>query len=245
MSVMKKRPVFVSVVLFTVVMFPLGLAIAQQARAAGTSISSSLGVIPYPTKGQTPSQQNEDEGQCYAWARQQTGIDPMAVASRPTTQPGPAVGGGERIAGAARGAAGGAAIGAIAGDAGKGAAIGAVTGTVMGGARARMNRAGFVSEKWLETREVWEEWAAHTPVKAAINGPKMTCQSSRIQPARPPKRRVAAALQRRRSQTAAQPPRNQPPHFPLSICGNDSEIPKIFRRVSSGSLTGRQDMAAR
>src|ERR671912_248205 len=52
----------------------------------------------------------------------------------------PAVGGGERVKGAARGALGGAAIGAIAGDAGQGAGIGAVVGTAAGGRRARQNR---------------------------------------------------------------------------------------------------------
>ena len=78
-------------------------------NAAAQSISSSLGVVPYPSKGQSPAQQNKDEGECYAWAKQQTGIDPMAVASAPPPPSGPATGGGERVRGAARGAAGGAA----------------------------------------------------------------------------------------------------------------------------------------
>ena len=111
------------------------LAEAQQ------SISSSLGVITYPSKGQSAQQQSRDEGECYTWAKQQTGIDPVATASQPTKQEGPAVGGGERVQGAARGAVGGLAIGAIAGDAGKGAAIGAVAGTMVGGHRARKNKA--------------------------------------------------------------------------------------------------------
>jgi hypothetical protein len=108
---------------------------------AAQSISSSLGVVPYPSKGQSPAQQNKDEGECYAWAKQQTGIDPMAVASAPPPPSGPAAGGGERVKGAARGAAGGAAVGAIAGDTGKGAAIGAVVGTAAGGRQARQNQA--------------------------------------------------------------------------------------------------------
>lgn len=108
---------------------------------AEASMSSSLGVIVYPAKGQSPEQQNRDEGECYSWAKQQTGIDPMAVASKPTKEEGPAVGGGERVKGAAGGALGGLAIGAIAGDAGKGAAIGAVGGTLIGGHRARKNKA--------------------------------------------------------------------------------------------------------
>lgn len=137
----KRRRVFAMIILFTGVMFLHNFATAQQSQGPGNSISSSLGVMAYPTKGQTPSQQNQDEGACYAWAKQQTGIDPVAVASRPTTQPGPAVGGGERLGGAALGAAGGAGIGAIAGDAGKGAAIGAIAGTLAGGMQARRNRA--------------------------------------------------------------------------------------------------------
>jgi hypothetical protein len=108
---------------------------------AKQSISSSLGVVVYPSKGQSPAQQNRDEGECYSWAKQQTGIDPVAVASAPTKEEGPAVGGGERVRGAAGGAVGGLAIGAIAGDAGKGAAVGAVAGTMVGGHKARKNKA--------------------------------------------------------------------------------------------------------
>jgi len=121
----------VTIILFTVIT-ALGSASAQ-------SLSSSLGVVPYPSKGQSTQQQTKDEGECFAWAKQQTGIDPMAVASAPAPAPPPP--GGERVKGAARGAVGGAAIGAIAGDTGKGAAIGAVAGTMAGGSRARKNQA--------------------------------------------------------------------------------------------------------
>ena len=104
------------------------------------SISSSLGVVPYPADGQSATQQSQDEGECYAWAKQQTGIDPVAVANTPPPPSGSTVGGGERLRGAARGALGGAAVGAIAGDTGKGAGIGAVAGTMAGGHRARQNQ---------------------------------------------------------------------------------------------------------
>ena len=109
--------------------------------ASAQSLSSSLGVVTYPSQGQPAQQQSKDEGECSAWAKQQTGIDPFAVASQPTKQEGPAVGGGERVKGAAVGAVGGVAIGAIAGDAGKGAAIGAIAGTLAGGMKARKNKA--------------------------------------------------------------------------------------------------------
>jgi hypothetical protein len=98
--------------------------------------------VIYPAKGQSAQQQASDDGACMAWAKQTTGIDPIAVAQMPPPAPsGPATGGGERVSGAARGALGGLAIGAIAGDAGGGAAIGAVVGTMAGGHRARQNQA--------------------------------------------------------------------------------------------------------
>jgi hypothetical protein len=93
----------------------------------------------YPAKGQSSQQQGRDDGECYGWARQNTGIDPARLAP-PAQATGPATGGGERASGALRGAAGGAIIGGIAGDAGEGAAIGAVVGTMAGGRRARQNQ---------------------------------------------------------------------------------------------------------
>lgn len=99
--------------------------------------------VIYPAKGQTAQQQQKDEGECHVWAKNQTGVDPAALAAAPAAAPqGPAAGGGERVRGAARGAVGGAAIGAIAGDTGKGAGIGAVAGTMAGGRQARQNQAG-------------------------------------------------------------------------------------------------------
>jgi hypothetical protein len=126
--------------LIVVAMMACLIMTGHSSASAQQSISSSLGVVPYPSKGQSPAQQNKDEGECYAWAKQQTGIDPVAVASAPPPPSGPAAGGGERVRGAARGTVGGAAVGAIAGDTGKGAAIGAVVGTMAGGRQARQKQ---------------------------------------------------------------------------------------------------------
>lgn len=93
--------------------------------------------VAYPAKGQSPQQQASDDGACYSWAKQSTGIDPVNVAQAP---PPAQAHGGQRVAGAAGGAAMGAVAGAIAGDAGKGAAIGAATGTVAGGMAHRQDR---------------------------------------------------------------------------------------------------------
>ena len=92
--------------------------------------------IIYPANGQSAEQQQKDESECYVWAKEQTGYDP-AQSTQYAVAPAQQSVGGERLGGAARGAAGGAIIGAIAGNAGKGAAIGAVGGTVLGGARQR------------------------------------------------------------------------------------------------------------
>jgi hypothetical protein len=94
----------------------------------------------YPTKGQTPQQEQSDKGQCYAWAVQQTGFDPAnpQVATPPPppqqfAQPQPPQGG--LFRGAFGGAALGAVGGAIGGNAGEGAAIGAGVGALFGGIR--------------------------------------------------------------------------------------------------------------
>ena len=112
----------------------------QQAPPPGAAKPTlkSIGMMIYPAKGQSPSQQAADETACTTWAESQTGlvlsggkvnVDSAAKASQQkaadATQ-------GAAVVGAAKGAVGGAAIGAIAGDAGKGAAIGAVAGA-MGG----------------------------------------------------------------------------------------------------------------
>jgi hypothetical protein len=80
----------------------------------------------YPAKGQSVEQKAQDDSACSAWARQDTGIDPAAVAATPPPPTGPQ---GERLAGAARGAAAGAIAGEIANDdASDGAKVGAAAG---------------------------------------------------------------------------------------------------------------------
>jgi hypothetical protein len=93
----------------------------------------------YPARNQSAEQQSADDAQCLAWAKQNTGIDPATIAASPPPQAAPH---GERLRGAARGAAGGAVIGELAdGDSSKGAEVGAAAGMVAGGARARHNQA--------------------------------------------------------------------------------------------------------
>jgi hypothetical protein len=114
-------------------------AIQVQSQSAGASVAKKVGVYVYPAKGQTPEQQEKDQSDCYTWAVQQSGYDPInpTVVQAQQVQKGPD---GSAIRGSAGGAVTGAAIGAIAGDAGKGAAIGAVSGAVLGHRRGRMHQ---------------------------------------------------------------------------------------------------------
>jgi hypothetical protein len=93
--------------------------------------------VAYPAKGQSVDQQATDKSACMSWAQSNTGTQPV-----PPPQTGPAVGGGQRLAGAARGAAAGAVIGGVTnGDSGRGAGVGATAGVVAGGVRARQAQA--------------------------------------------------------------------------------------------------------
>ena len=63
--------------------------------------------IIYPADGQSAEQQRDDEGQCFVWARDESGFDPLAP---PEVDKAAAQ---QRRGGALRGAAAGAIIGAI------------------------------------------------------------------------------------------------------------------------------------
>ena len=107
-------------------------------------------VFIYPNKGQSKQQQDKDKYECYDWAKQQTGFDPMAPPTATAPPPAKEAKQGGVVKGAARGALVGVAVGAIAGDAGKGAAIGAAGGGLFGGMRRRdqKTREEAAQEQW-------------------------------------------------------------------------------------------------
>lgn len=45
--------------------------------------------IAYPSKGQSPQQQQSDDGACYSWAKSNTGIDPATASASPPPQEAP------------------------------------------------------------------------------------------------------------------------------------------------------------
>jgi hypothetical protein len=116
-------------------------AFSQVATVPDTSkmkyneISSKMKLYVFPAKGQSQQQQKIDEFECYKWATEQSGIDPLNLPKVEVKQAETGANG-QVVGSAAKGAAAGVAIGAIAGDAGKGAAIGATAGA-MGGVRKK------------------------------------------------------------------------------------------------------------
>jgi hypothetical protein len=131
---------------------PTTKLLPDTAKMTYNQISQAAKLFVYPAKGQTQQQQKKDEFDCYMWAVEQSGIDPLNIpkVEAPAPQTGPT---GGAVVGAAKGAVAGAAIGAIAGDAGKGAAIGAVAGGLGGRARwLRSNRTNRHKHKQQPTK---------------------------------------------------------------------------------------------
>lgn len=117
--------------LWAQVQAPASPTLPDTSKMAYNQISQQAKLYVYPTKGQTQQQQKQDEFECYKWAVEQSGIDPLNL---PKVEAAPQKSGptGAAVGGAARGAAAGAAIGSISGDMGKGAAYGAIVGAMAG-----------------------------------------------------------------------------------------------------------------
>jgi hypothetical protein len=143
---------------------PVTQQLPDTAKMTYNQISQTAKLFVYPSKGQSQQQQKKDEFECYQWAMQQTGIDPLnlpKVEAAPT-QSGPT---GGAVVGGAKGAAAGAAIGAIAGDAGKGAAIGAIAGGLAGRRQGREAQA-HANQQSQANAAATEEQIRETFVKA-------------------------------------------------------------------------------
>jgi len=103
--------------------------------AAGVVLAQDL--VIYPAQGQSKEQMEKDKFECYTWAKEQTGFDPMETPKATEAPPEQEAPKGGARRGVVRGAAVGAAVGSLDGEMGKGAAIGAGAGAVVGGARRR------------------------------------------------------------------------------------------------------------
>ena len=103
-------------------------------------IAQSNELIIYPKNNQSSEQMEKDKFECYSWAKNQTGFDPMQPATATSAPPQKGASQGGVVRGAAGGALVGTAAGAIAGNTGKGAAIGAASGALIGGMRKNSQR---------------------------------------------------------------------------------------------------------
>ncbi|MEM9326555.1 MAG: hypothetical protein AAGA85_12905 [Bacteroidota bacterium] len=135
------------------------------AQTGTQSIVAPLDMYIFPANGQDADKQEFDEFQCYKWAKEQSGVDPINPPEVEVQSP-QGGGGGSVIGGAAGGAAAGAAIGAIAGDAGKGAAIGATAGAFRGLGRAA--RRGAAQQQQAQAQAAQQEQAMINSFKKAF-----------------------------------------------------------------------------
>ena len=152
----------------------MGVLLYAAVLVAGSAMAQDLFI--YPTKGQGKEQMEKDKYECYRWAKDQTGFDPMQQpqATAPPPQQQPRQGG--LLRGAGRGAAVGAVGGAIGGDAGKGAAIGAASGALIGGMRRRSQ-----ARKQQQAEEQWaqEQAAGYQQKRSAYDRAFGACLEGR------------------------------------------------------------------
>jgi hypothetical protein len=133
------------------VLLAVGL-LFPSARAADT-LANSVGLFVYPEEDQSAERQSRDDSECYSWAKEQTGYDPVNP-SQPEVAAVDSGPDGSRARGALRGAAAGAVVDEVREDhIGGGAQVnerygnddrakeaGAVIGAARGGSRSRRAR---------------------------------------------------------------------------------------------------------
>ncbi len=127
-----------------------------------SAIGSSMGLFIFPKDGQDQEQQNTDELNCYTWAKEQTGYDPLNPTQINAGQVDTSADG-TALKGALGGAAAGAAIGAISyhNDAGGGAALGAIIGGIRAGNAKKRRDAQQQAQNEAMANAQMQEMAAH------------------------------------------------------------------------------------
>ncbi|MEA5532561.1 glycine zipper family protein [Crocosphaera sp. XPORK-15E] len=109
----------------------LSLTLVSSVLFTDLTIAQSLPPEPfaYPTKEQTPQQQEQDHYACYSWAKEQTGVDPSQLSAQTTAQSSQQ---GTVLRTTGKASLLGVVGGAIGGNVGEGAAIGAGVGALAG-----------------------------------------------------------------------------------------------------------------
>ena len=117
-----------------------------------TGVASAQEVVVYPSKGQSNEQMEQDKHQCYTWAKNDSGFDPMAIPTASAPPPQKEAQKGGIVRGAAGGALAGGALGAITGNTKKGLKVGAASGAVVGGVRRSKQ-----TKREAGNRQDWEQ----------------------------------------------------------------------------------------
>jgi len=110
----------------------------------------------YPKSGQSAEQQEKDKFECYGWAKNESGFDPMAPPTATEAPPQQQAAKGGVVRGAARGAA----LGAIIDDSSEGARKGAWAGAAIGGMRRRdqKHEQAVAQQQWeQEQQQIYAE----------------------------------------------------------------------------------------
>jgi len=154
---------FICIVTFTVFFgFCTGPALAQE-------------LMVFPAKGQSDAQMEKDKYQCYSWAKNQSGFDPMAEPKTSSPPPQRQTKQGGVFRGAARGAAVGAVTGAVIDGkkgARRGAGGGAAGGALIGGMRRKdqLRQQHQAEQQWAE-----QEAAKYTQKRNTYNRAYAAC----------------------------------------------------------------------
>ena len=120
----------------------------------------------YPAKGQSASQQSKDDGECLAWAKTNTGIDPSKPPAQAAAAPPPPKSG-QRVKGAAVGAA----VGAIGdNDVGNAAAKGVVVGGVAKRNQARGQQQAAAAQNQQAAAQQQQDMGAYYKAYGACMG---------------------------------------------------------------------------
>ena len=139
------------------------LATSAILALVSTGLAASELMI-YPNEGQDDAQQEQDNYQCYSWAKGETGFDPMA----PPTATEPAPQQQAKQGGVGRGALRGAAVGGII-DGSDGAKTGAAAGAVVGGMRrADQNRQQATEQAQWEQQQASQYEASRSSYNRAF-----------------------------------------------------------------------------
>lgn len=142
------KRVIANVLLIVVAGSSIALAQMPPATSGQKTLAATMNVYAFPSKGQSASQQSEDEAACYQYAVQNTGVDPFQLQQQAAAQAqqtaaaqqqAKQAGEGAAAKGAVKGAAAGALIGSVAHGAttGQGAAYGAAAGLIVGNRRKK------------------------------------------------------------------------------------------------------------